>query len=187
MAIESPKFKLIKSDGKYEIREYAECINASVEVDSAYNAALGQGFNILADYIFGNNRAGTGIAMTSPVTEQQIKSAKIEMTAPVTAVKIGKNPKYMISFTMPSKYTLETLPQPVNTAIVLSKVLTHKAAVLKFSGYLNEKTIVRKTQELADWLKQNNLQAQPEFVSAQYNPPWIPGVFRRNEIIAKLK
>ena len=108
------------------------------------------------------------------------------MTAPVTAAKMGEGKEYIISFTMPSKYTLATLPEPVNKNISINKVASHKAAALKFSGYSNEKTTSKKTQELEVWLKKNNFQTKPDFILAQYNPPCIPGPFRRNEIIVEL-
>jgi hypothetical protein len=73
---------------------------------------------------------------------------KIEMTAPVTSTKVGGDKKYLISFTMPVKYTLESLPEPVNKSISIYKVEPHKSAVLKFSGYLNERTYAKKTGEL---------------------------------------
>jgi len=186
MSIEIPKFNIVQKDGKFEIREYQEYINASVEIESDFNSALNEGFRILADYIFGNNRAKTSIAMTAPVTEQAVKSEKIEMTAPVTSAKVGKDKRYLISFTMPAKYDLATLPEPVNKTISIHKVAAHKAAVLKFSGYLNEKITAKKTQELEEWLKKSNLQAKDDFIVAQYNPPWIPGLFRKNEIIGNL-
>ena len=186
MAIETPKFEILQKDGKFEIRKYQAYINASVEIESDYQHALGKGFRILADYIFGNNRAKTNIEMTAPVTEQAVKSEKIEMTAPVTAAKVGEGKKYLISFTMPSKYQLETLPEPVIENISINKVAPHKAVALKFSGYANEKTTAKKIQELKAWLKKNNFQTKPDFMLAQYNPPWIPGPFRRNEMIAEL-
>jgi len=186
MSIEILKFESLQKDGKFEIRKYQEYINASIEIDSEFKDALGKGFGILADYIFGNNRAKTNIEMTAPVTEQAVKSKKIEMTAPVTSARVGEGKKYLISFTMPSKYTLETLPEPLNKTISVQKVTPYKAAVLKFSGYLNEKTTAKKTQEMEAWLKKNNLQTKSGFILAQYNPPWIPGPFRRNELIAKL-
>jgi hypothetical protein len=186
MSIESPKYTLLKQDGKFEIRDYQPYINASVEIVADFNDALNGGFNILAGYIFGNNRAKTRINMTAPVTEQAVKGQKIAMTAPVTAAKLGDGATHLVSFTMPSKYTLDSLPEPVNDAIKISAVAAHKAAVVKFSGYLNEKTVLNKTQALAAWLKQNNLQAKPGFISAQYNPPFIPGFMRRNEIITEL-
>ena len=76
MAIEIPKFEILQKDGKFEIRKYQEYINASVEIDSEYQACFGEGFRILADYIFGNNRAKTNIEMTAPVTEQAVKSKR---------------------------------------------------------------------------------------------------------------
>jgi hypothetical protein len=186
MAIETPRFNIVQKEGKFEIREYEEYINASVEVESNYSGALTEGFRILADYIFGNNRAKTSIDMTTPVTEQAVKSKKIEMTTPVTSARVRGSERYLISFTMPAKYTLETLPEPTNKTISFHKVPPHKAAALKFSGYLNEKITTKKTQELDEWLKIGNFHADGDFMLAQYNPPWIPGPFRKNEIIAKL-
>jgi len=186
MSIETPQYDILKKDGNFEIRKYQEYINASVEIESDYENALGEGFRILADYIFGNNRAKTNIEMTAPVTERAAGSKKIEMTAPVTSAKVGEGKRYLISFTMPAKYTLESLPEPTNKTIFIHKVEPHKAAVLKFSGYINEKSTLRKTQEMEAWLKKNSLQAKSGFIVAQYNPPWIPGPFRRNEIIADL-
>jgi hypothetical protein len=186
MSIETPKFNIVQKDGKFEIREYQEYINASVEIESDYKSALNEGFRILADYIFGNNREKSRIDMTAPVTEQTTKSRKIEMTAPVTSAKVSGDKRYIISFTMPAKYTLESLPEPMNKTISMYKIAPHKAAVLKFSGYSNEKITTKKTQELEEWLKKNNLQAKDGFGVAQYNPPWTLGPFRKNEIIVKL-
>jgi len=185
MPIETPEFETLKKDGKFETREYKEYISAAVEIEGDFRHALIDGFRVLADYIFGDNRTRTGIAMTVPVTEQAVKSQKIGMTAPVTAAKTGGGKKYLISFTMPAKYRLETLPEPVNKNIAIYKVAPHKAAVLRFSGNANEKNTLKKTEELEAWLKQNNLQPGSDFMLAQYNPPWIPGPFRKNEIIVE--
>ena len=186
MAIETPKYNILQKDGKFEIREYQEYINASVEVESEFKDALNEGFSILANYIFGNNRTKVSIEMTTPVTEQPAKSKKIEMTTPVSSAKVRGSERYLIAFTMPGKYTLESLPEPINHNISIYKVAPHKAVALRFSGYLNEKIIANKTQELDEWLKRGNLHAEGDFLVAQYNPPWIPGPFRKNEIIAKL-
>jgi hypothetical protein len=67
----------------------------------------------------------------------------------------------------------------------LQKIAPHQTAALRFSGYLNEKTISKKTQELEVWLNKNNPRVK-FYIVAQYNPLWIPGMFRRNEIIAAL-
>ena len=60
--------------------------------------------------------------MTAPVIGQAVKNTKIEMTAPVTSAQVGEGNKYLVSFTMPSKYTLESLPEPMNKTILLQKL-----------------------------------------------------------------
>ena len=96
MAIETPKFEILQKDGKFEIRKYQEYTIASVEIESDFKHALIEGFRILADYIFGDNRAKTGIEMTVPVTEQVVTGQKIGMTAPVIAARAGEGAKYLI-------------------------------------------------------------------------------------------
>ena len=66
------------------------------------------------------------------------------------------------------------------------KVEAHRAAVIRFRGYLKARLLDRKTEELKEWLAGNNLTPAGAFVSAQYNPPWIPGFLRRNEILVRV-
>jgi hypothetical protein len=186
MAIESPKYKVLLQEKRFEIREYQGYILAEVEIKDDYDHALSSGFRILADYIFGNNKKRSHIPMTAPVTEINInQSEKIQMTTPVSALSPEEG-THKISFMMPSRYTIDTLPQPNSKEIRFSKVDGHKAAVIRFSGFLNKKLATKKQDELRIWLNKNNLVAKSTFVSAQYNPPWIPGLFRRNEIIVKV-
>jgi hypothetical protein len=183
MAIESPKYIVVQKDNKFEIREYNDYILAEVEIGGDFSSGLQKGFRMLADYIFGGNTSKARIAMTIPVTQQSAGSEKIEMTAPVTSSPVEEGKKYIIGFTMPSKYTLETLPDPENKSISFRKVAKHKVAALRFSGNLNSKVATRKAQELDIWLNENKYSKKSGFVFAQYNPPWIPGIFRRNEVL----
>jgi hypothetical protein len=187
MAIESPRYETVRKDNKFEIREYEEYILAEVEIDGDFGSALQKGFRILADYIFGGNTSRARINMTVPVTEQAVVSEKIEMTAPVTSSPVDEGKKYIIAFTMPSKYTLESLPEPENKTISFRKVGKHKVAALRFSGNLNSKLATRKAKELETWLNGNKYSKKTGFVFAQYNPPWIPGIFRRNEILTEVQ
>jgi len=61
-------------------------------------------------------------------------------------------------------------------------VENHRSAVIRFSGYLNERLLERKIDELRHWLRNEGITPKSEFISAQYNPPWIPGLCRRNEM-----
>jgi hypothetical protein len=183
MAIESPKYKVVSKEDRFEIREYEEYILAEVEIEGDYDHAINAGFRILADYIFGNNKKRTHIQMTAPVTEAMAdQSEKIEMTAPVSAAA-AEGGKYKVAFMMPSKYSLDTLPEPNSKEIGFRKVDVHTVAVIRFSGYLKKRLAEEKGGELKTWLKKRNLTAKSALVSAQYNPPWIIGPFRKNEIM----
>jgi DNA gyrase inhibitor GyrI len=186
VAIEKPKYTVLKKDGKFEIREYEDQILAEVEIEGEWGSALNKGFRVLAGYIFGANKSKAKIAMTAPVTEQRgYQKGKIPMTAPVTASKVNEK-RHKISFMMPAKYTTDTLPEPDSEEITFRKVKKHKAAVIRFSGYLRERLLEKKSEELKHWVKREGIIPKSEFISAQYNPPWIPGLFRRNEIIVHM-
>jgi effector-binding domain-containing protein len=183
MAIETPKYKVIKKDGKIEVRKYQTYINAQVEVEaSSYNSAGNMAFSSLADYIFGNNISATKIAMTVPVSSTKIPtSEKIAMTAPVATSKIEGN-KYRVTFTMPSKYSMNSLPKPVNEDVKLVEVKNHDVLVIKFSGYTSDAKVESKINELKNWAKDKGLHIKKEGTVSRYDPPWMPGLFRRNEI-----
>jgi hypothetical protein len=80
--VEQPKYKVVESDQGIEIRDYAPVIVAEAAVSGERDKAIGEGFRIVADYIFGNNLSSQKVAMTAPVTQQA--SEKIAMTTPVT-------------------------------------------------------------------------------------------------------
>ena len=183
MAIESPRYKVVRKDNRFEIRDYDDYIVAEVRVDGDFTSALQKGFRVLADYIFGGNTSKARINMTAPVTEKAASSEKIEMTAPVISSPVEEGKEYVIAFTMPSKYTLETLPHPLNKSVSFREVTQRRVAVLRFSGNLDSKLAARKAKELEIWLNENKYSKKSNFVFAQYNPPWIPGIFRRNEVL----
>jgi hypothetical protein len=78
---EEPKYTILHRQEGYEIREYDPAVIAEVVVEGPYRYAMNRGFNLLADYIFGNNRRRDSIPMTKPVTAAE----RIPMTTPVMA------------------------------------------------------------------------------------------------------
>ena len=114
-----------------------------------------------------------------------VTSEKISMTAPVTEEQAGER-VHRISFAMPSRFTLETLPEPLDKRITFTVVESRKTAATRFSGRVHEKLAAQKTEELSDWLVRNGIVPKSNFVVALYNPPFIPGIFRRNEIIVDI-
>lgn len=188
MATETPKYKIVKKDGNIELREYSDYILATVKVKgSTHNNAGNKAFSILANYIFGNNIDKSKINMTAPViSRQQSLSKKIPMTAPITI--INNSPDfYEVSFTMPSVYTIETIPKPVNEMIKLHEIKHHRAVAIIFSGYSSENKLKTETKALIEWTKTNKLFQISDPILARYDPPWKPGFFRRNEMIVTVK
>ena len=68
--VEQAKYTVIEQQGDIQIREYAPMIIAQASVSGDREAAINQGFQIIADYIFGNNTRAQKAAMTEPVTQQ---------------------------------------------------------------------------------------------------------------------
>jgi hypothetical protein len=179
--IEEPKFKVIIAESQFEIREYEPRMVAETIVRGSFKEAPNIGFRRLADYIFGNNTKQTKIAMTAPVA-QEIQSEKIAMTAPVSQVK-GEGNQWLITFTMPSQYTLENLPKPNNDLVSIRSLPSAKFAVVSFSGLNRQNTVIEKTASLRAWLQGGPFKEKgAEPIYARYDPPWTPWFWRRNEI-----
>ena len=183
MAIETPQYEVLDKNGRIELRRYNGYITASVVIKAnSYNSAANKAFRTLADYIFGNNTKQTKIAMTAPVVSQKpITSEKIAMTAPVTASKLNSQ-TYVISFSMPSSYSMDDLPLPNNKGVSIKKTPTHEAVVIRFSGYTTEAKIEKMTKKLKEWASQKQLNLYSEPTVLRYDPPWKPGFIRRNEV-----
>ena len=180
---EQPKYTKVKQDGAFELRQYAGYIKAEVRAEGkSYKQAAENGFRVLAAYIFGNNASQGSISMTTPV--QAAKSEKIAMTAPVI---VSGESEYRIAFIMPSMYSMETLPVPLDGRVALTPVGPQLQGAIRFSGYFNEEKISRNKAKLVAWLATQKLMPDGEFIIAGYNPPWIPGFLSRNEILTNVK
>jgi hypothetical protein len=198
---ETMAYEVEKKDADFEIRKYSEHILAHVDVDASFDQAMGIGFSILANYIFGSNNKRSNIEMTAPVSEQKIGSEKIPMTVPVTEESLKESEKikmttpvteektgniHRISFVMPSKYTLNTLPEPKDNRIKFEEVKEERMAALRFKGRVKEKLASEKIEKMKDWLKKSSIEPKSNYIVAQYNNPAVPGFLRRNEILVEI-
>ncbi len=181
--VEQAKYSVIEKHGNIEVREYAPMIVAETSVSGDRETAISDGFRAIADYIFGNNISAQKVAMTAPVI-QQPASEKIAMTAPVTQSTQGKD--WLVRFVMPASYTIKTLPQPVNAAVVLKEVPASRYAVIRFSGLGDQQNLKKHTSELEAFIKEKHLQARSEPTYAFFNPPWTLPPLRRNEVMIEI-
>ena len=181
--VEKPDYKVVQSEQNIEIRQYKPMIIAEVEIDGKREDAIRDGFRLLADYIFGNNMVEKVISMTAPV--QQKENKKIAMTAPVQQQLTGK--LWKISFVMPSKYRMDSLPVPNNNRVRLKEILAKKFVVIEFSGLNSTENVKEHENQLMNYIQVNQIKIIDSPKYAFYNAPWTLPFLRRNEVMIEIK
>lgn len=185
MAIEQPRYTVLQRDGNFELRRYEPYLVAEIDVDGSFEEAGNVAFRPLADFIFGRNRRAEKMAMTAPVT-QTPKGEKIGMTAPVIQSS-GSRGSYTVSFVMPSRYTLATLPRPLDDRIRLREVPATVTAVWTYRGDWSQARYAKEEEAMrAAMVKAKRTPLGPP-VWARYNAPFWPSFLRRNEILVEVR
>lgn len=179
-AIEEAAYKVISTDGKFEIRDYAPHILAETVVEGDFKGAGNTAFKRLFRYISGDNRSRYKVAMTTPVSQEPMVE-KIKMTAPVGQQRLQE--KWTVSFMMPASYTLETLPEPEDPMVTLRQIPARRVAAVRYSGFWSEQNYLRYKLELESWIKEKGFTSVGDPIWARYNPPFTPWFLRRNEIL----
>ena len=184
MAIEEAPYTVVEKANSFELRRYQPYIVAETLVEGDFKTVGDEGFRRLFDYISGNNRTKQSIPMTAPVS-QEAASEKISMTAPVTQEQAGG--KWRITFLMPSTYTMETLPEPLDPKVELKKVPGRLVAALRYSGTWSKSRYEQKEADLRAIIQARGLKQVGEPVFARYNPPFMPWFLRRNEVLISVE
>ncbi|NND96234.1 MAG: heme-binding protein [Pirellulaceae bacterium] len=168
-AYESAEYKVVKSDGKFEIREYPDLILASTNTEVDSQGRDGS-FMRLFRYISGANTAEQKISMTTPVFMQDDKEADGQM-----------------GFVVPKKVAAAGAPNPVASDVYLRERKGGRFAVIRFSGRMDKKDAKAAEVKLREWMETNGLHGVESAESAGYDPPFTPGPLRRNEVLIRLK
>ena len=166
--IETPDYKVVKTIGDVEIREYPKMLVAQTSLpSSSFENAGSNGFRTIAGYIFGGNQGNQKIAMTAPVVMNMGDSATMY-------------------FVMPKQYQKEQLPTPNSPNVRIVEEAPKTLAVIKYGGFSSDKDIKRYCKELEETLTQNQIQWKGGFMYMGYNAPWDV-VNRRNEVAVEVK
>lgn len=190
LAYEQPKYDIVKKYNGFELRRYAPCIVAETVVSGNFEEVGNEAFRILVRYISGDNQKKIEIPMTAPVNQSPMTKSgeKIEMTAPVVQAPQGKDQDtYLFSFVMPSKYTLETLPEPKDSRIRLRQVKARLLAARAYSGTWSERRYRQNEAALLKAVKASGLTVVGEPIFARYNSPFTLWFLRRNEVLVEVK
>ena len=180
VGIEKAKYTVISKEGKFEVRKYQPQIVAETIVDSDFDQAGNIAFRRLFDYISGNNRTKESISMTAPVNQSN-ESEKISMTAPVNQQK--SQDKWVVNFLMPSKYTLDKIPEPLNPDVTIREIPSQTIAAVRYSGTWSRKRYESHKSKLEQFISDKELQIIGEPIFARYDPPFQLWFLRRNEVL----
>ena len=187
---ESAEYKVVESDGKFEVREYPDLMLVATTTKIDAQGRDGS-FMKLFRYISGANESDQKISMTTPVfMENDNADSEVQM-----------------GFVMPKEVAVEGVPTPTGSDVDVRKRVGGRFAVMRFSGRLNAKMAKEKEAKLRAWMENKGLVAvdsaqKPDdqiaenkssdtqssgVEAASYNPPFTPGPLRRNEILIRLK
>ena len=204
--IETPDYEVVASQsvqdapGKtIELRRYAPMIVAEVTVEAeSGDAASSKGFMPLAGYIFGGNAPGGTIDMTAPMTtaptEGGVPSGEgetIAMTAPVTTARADDatngdagsgTSRYTVRFMMPSQYTLDTLPEPLDPNVTLMEAPERTLVALRFGGARTADRVAGAEAAVTDYIEGAGLEPTGPFIVAGYDGPQTPTSEKRWEV-----
>ena len=165
--IETYSYEVIKAYDDLEIRAYESANFAYVTMPKkTYKESSGQGFRMLAGYIFGGNKSGEKIAMTSPVS--------MTMQDSVTMM-----------FMVPKTLKLKALPVPNNTDIKFKSEPGKMMAAIRFGGWANDEKIADQTEKLKSLLEEQGIEHLGNFSYLGYNPPYEL-LNRRNEVVVEV-
>lgn len=184
MATETLAYRTIEQDGPFALRLIEPHVVAETFVEGDFERVGSEGFLRLVEYIGGANRSQAKISMTAPVVQEPV-SEEIAMTAPVAQEKVGD--RYRITFLMPSKHTLETLPQPTDPRIRLRAQPMRSVAAIQYTGFWSRSRYDDHERKLRGWIKERGLEPVSKPVWARYDPPFMPWFLRRNEILIDVR
>jgi len=183
-AVEEPAYEVLEQDGAFELRRYPALLAAETTVTGAdFESAGDVAFGRLFRYISGNNAARREIAMTAPVVQE--RGTEIAMTAPV--VQSAGEGGYRVAFLVPSAYTAETVPRPLDPAVSIRATPERLVAALRYSGSWSERNWSRHEEELRAGLAPRGLVADGEAIIARYDAPFMPWPLRRNEVLIPVR
>jgi hypothetical protein len=190
MAIEEPKYEVLHTYPDFELRRYAPYLVAETEVIGDFDEVGSQAFRILAGYIFGNNRAQEKMEMTAPVNQRLAagEGEKLEMTAPVTQRPNGAGAStFVLSFVMPSRFALDTLPEPLDPRVRLREEPAKLMAVHGYTGTWSQSNYREHESLLLAAVGRAGLRPVGAPVYARYNSPFSLWFLRRNEVMVEVE
>lgn len=182
---EEQPFEVVRSYDGFELRRYPSHVVAEVSVEQPFEKAGNTAFRYLFNYISGQNRSRTEVAMTAPVVQSDGASQKVAMTAPVVQ-RDTQEGGYVVAFVLPAAMTQETAPEPTDPHVSIRTVPPCLAAALRYSGRWSQDSYDRHCRSLLQAIETEGLEPIGTPRSARFDPPFKPWFLRRNEVAVDL-
>ena len=163
---ESATYRLVRSSGKFQVREYPALTVVETPMTSGGSGADGS-FNRLFRFITGGNDTKQKIAMTTPVFMS------------------GGGTNASMAFVMPAKLKTADVPKPKDEQLRVRELEAGRFAVLRYSGRRNADNEARSLERLRAWMKAEGLKELSPPIYGYFDPPWTPGFLRRNEVMLR--
>lgn len=178
-SLEEPAYQSLEKEAAFELRLYAPMIVAEVVVQGDLATAGKEGARLVKQYIF---RQGPNAELDSKTQATD----RLSMTVPVT-MEATTSSSYRLHFVMPAAYTLANLPKSADPRVSIRAVPEQKWASVRFSKFSTEANIAAQTALLQNWVDQKGWLAigPPQF--ARYDPPSVPPMLRRSEILVPVQ
>lgn len=169
-AYESAKYRVIEADQAFEIREYPQLKLVSTPMSFGSQGNDGS-FMRLFQFISGANA----------------KQQKVSMTTPVFMNPEREDSTGQMAFVIPSQVANEGVPEPSNKNVEIREREPGFFAVSRFAGKISEQSIREQESRLRQWLAAKGHDVDGELEVAGYDPPWMPGPLRRNEVLVRIQ
>ena len=163
LCAEKARYATIERDGAFELREYETLRLAGTPVDDEHDS-----FMRLFGYISGENHARREIAMTTPVLIAEERGQRT------------------MNFVLPASVAPAAAPRPTSLEIEPAMMRGGAFAVYRYSGISDLLVESGNAAVLRTWMREQGLEPAGEAVVALYDPPWVPGPLRRNEILLRI-
>ena len=163
---ESATYTVVRSSGKFEVRDYPALTVVETPMTSGGSGADGS-FNRLFRFITGGNDTKQKIAMTTPVFMS------------------GGGTNASMAFVMPAKLKTADVPKPKDEQLRVRELEAGRFAVLRYSGRRNADSEARSLERLRAWMKAEGLKELSPPIYGYFDPPWTPGFLRRNEVMLR--
>ena len=162
----SAPYKVMRSSGKFEVRDYPALTVVETPTASGGGEADGS-FNRLFRFITGGNEAKQKIAMTTPVFMS------------------GGGTNEAMAFVMPAKLKAGDVPKPADEQVRVRELEAGRFAVLRYSGGRDLEKEAQSLERLRTWMKMEGLKELSPPLYGYFDPPWTPGFLRRNEVMLR--